>query len=105
MSTEIQNWVSINVHIAGRVYPLTVKSEQEELVRQIATALNERVAQYQMQYTHKDKQDCIVMAVMAWSLEFVNAQTTSTTDYAGQQLLLHEKLELLHTLLNGALQG
>ena len=105
MSTELQNWVSINVHIAGRVYPLTVKTEQETLVRQVAKALNERVAQYQQQYTHKDKQDCIIMAVMAWALEFAAAQTTSSTDYEMQQTMLHEKLDILHILVDSALQS
>ena len=105
MTKEIQNWVSINVHIAGRVYPLTIQSEQEDLVRTIAKDLNERVAQYQMQYTHKDKQDCIVMAIMAWALAFVNTTNADNAQQKTQHNLLQQQMEVLHNILNQALQA
>ncbi len=72
--TESFKKVSLNVHLAGRMYALTVQTSQQELVRTIARELNERVGQLQLQEEHKDKQDCIAIAAMSWALDFAIAQ-------------------------------
>ena len=74
MLTESHQKVSINIHLAGRMYPLTVQENQQELVRTIARELNERVGQLQLQKDHKDKQDCVAIAAMSWALDFAIAQ-------------------------------
>jgi cell division protein ZapA len=66
--------VSLNVHLAGRMYALTVQASQQELVRTIARELNERVGQLQLQEGYKDKQDCIAIAAMSWALDFAITQ-------------------------------
>ncbi len=66
--------ISMNVHLGGRMYPLTVPSSQEELVRIIAREINERIGQLQLQEDHKDKQDCIAIAAMSWAIDFAIQQ-------------------------------
>ena len=102
-NAETPTWKAINVHLAGRVYPITVVEEQEEVIRAIAKDINERVAQFQIQYSaQKDKQDCLAMAVLAWSVDWINqykrADTTETPSVSSAQL------EALHALLDQALQ-
>ncbi len=66
--------ISMNVHLGGRMYPLTVPASQEELVRTIAREINERIGQLQLQEDHKDKQDCIAIASMSWAIDFAIQQ-------------------------------
>jgi cell division protein ZapA (FtsZ GTPase activity inhibitor) len=73
--TESFQKVSLNVHLAGRMYPLMVQESQQELVRIIARELNERIGQLQLQEDpNKDKQDCIAIAAMSWALDFAIAR-------------------------------
>jgi cell division protein ZapA (FtsZ GTPase activity inhibitor) len=103
MSTEQQNWKAINVHLAGRVYPITVLDTQEELIRSVAKDINERVGQFQMQYVNqKDKQDCLAMAILAWSLEWINQYKRDQT--AETPTVSTEQMDALHALLDQALQ-
>ena len=103
ISTETKNWKAINVHLAGRVYPITVQEEQEELIRAVAKDINERVAQFQLQYTNqKDKQDCLAMAILAWSLEWINQY--KRTESPETPSVSAAQLDALHALLDQALQ-
>jgi cell division protein ZapA (FtsZ GTPase activity inhibitor) len=103
MSTETKNWKAINVHLAGRVYPITVQEEQEEIIRAVAKDINERVAQFQIQYgNQKDKQDCLAMAILGWSLEWINQYKRSTNTETPN--VSNEQLDALHALLDQALQ-
>jgi cell division protein ZapA (FtsZ GTPase activity inhibitor) len=103
MSTETQNWKAINVHLAGRVYPITVLEEQEEIIRAVAKDINERVAQFQLQYgSQKDKQDCLAMAILGWSLEWINQYKRA--EIAETPTVSTEQLDALHALLDQALQ-
>ena len=43
--------LSIKVNIAGRVYPLTVKREEEETVRKAAKLINDRMKDYEENYS------------------------------------------------------
>ena len=53
--------LSIKVTIAGRVYPLTVKRDEEEMVRKAAKLINDRIKEYEENYSVRDKQDLLAM--------------------------------------------
>ena len=53
--------LSIKVTIAGRIYPLTVKREEEEMVRKAAKFINDRMKDYEENYAVRDKQDLLAM--------------------------------------------
>jgi cell division protein ZapA (FtsZ GTPase activity inhibitor) len=56
--------LSIKVLIAGRTYPLTIKKEEEESVRKAAKLINERVKEYEDNYSVRDKQDLLAMCAL-----------------------------------------
>lgn len=56
--------LSIKVSIAGRTYPLTIKREEEELIRKAAKEVDDNVRTLQQTYAVKDKQDLLAMAAL-----------------------------------------
>ena len=58
------NEISIKVNIAGRVYPLTIDSAQESVIRNAEKKIEESLAVFQQSYAVKDKQDLLAMAAL-----------------------------------------
>lgn len=56
--------VSLKILIAGRVYPITVKQEDEEGVLQIAKLINEKLKEFEQNYSVRDKQDLLAMCAL-----------------------------------------
>ena len=56
--------VAIKVTIAGRTYPLTVRSEEEAGIRSAEQSLEESIDMFQKSYAVKDKQDLLAMAAL-----------------------------------------
>jgi len=56
--------VSLKVLIAGRTYPLTVKQEEEEGVLQVAKLINEKLKEFEQNYSVRDKQDLLAMCAL-----------------------------------------
>lgn len=61
--------LSIKVSIANRVYPLKVKQEEEEGVRKAAKLINDRIKEYESNYSVRDKQDLLAMCVLQFANE------------------------------------
>jgi len=60
---------NITVLIAGRPYPLKIKLGDEPTIRKIVKEINEKVNQFQLTYTKKDKQDCLSMALLTYAVD------------------------------------
>ncbi|MEQ8324581.1 MAG: cell division protein ZapA [Vicingaceae bacterium] len=58
--------LSIKINIANRVYPMTIKSEEEETVRKTAKMINEKIKDYESSYAVKDKQDLLAMCALEY---------------------------------------
>lgn len=56
--------VALKILIAGRVYPLTVKEEEEELVMQVAKRINDKIKEFEQNYSVRDKQDLLAMCAL-----------------------------------------
>lgn len=56
--------VSLKVLIAGRTYPLTVKKEDEQAVLDAAKMINEKVKEFEINYSVRDKQDLLAMSAL-----------------------------------------
>lgn len=56
--------VSLNVNVAGRTYPLTVKQEEEQMVLNAAKMLTDKVKEMEQNYAIRDKQDLLAMAAL-----------------------------------------
>jgi len=94
---EGQENKNITVVIAGRPYPLKIKSEDEAAIRRIVKEVNESINRFQLTYTNKDKQDCLSMAVLTYAVDLYKAQQA-----AAQDAILSAKLSQLESLLDEA---
>ena len=53
--------ISVKVPVAGRVYPLTIKMEEEEALRKAATEINDSIQKLRATYAVRDIQDLLAM--------------------------------------------
>ncbi|WP_457611365.1 cell division protein ZapA [Lutibacter sp.] len=67
--------LKIKVTIAGRVYPIRIKNEnEEEGMRKAANQINNLVAKFEKNYAVSDKQDVLAMCALQFaSLIEINA--------------------------------
>ena len=56
--------ISLKVIIAVRTYPLTVKKEDEQSVQYAAKLINEKVKEFEQNYSVRDKQDLLAMSAL-----------------------------------------
>lgn len=73
---EEQNNKQITVLIAGRPYPLKIKQSDEPAIRKIVKEINDKVNQFQLTYSNKDKQDCLSMAILTYAVDLYKARQT-----------------------------
>lgn len=56
--------ISLKILIAGRTYPLTIREEDEEAVQTAAKLINEKVKEFEANYSVRDKQDLLAMSAL-----------------------------------------
>ena len=56
--------VSLKVLIAGRTYPLIVSKEEEQSVLEVAKIINEKIKEFEQNYSVRDKQDLLAMCAL-----------------------------------------
>jgi cell division protein ZapA len=83
----------ITVLIAGRPYPLKIKSNDEAIIRKLVKDLNEKVNRFQLSYPNRDKQDCMAMTMLGMAVDLHQAQQGTTPNKQLAQRLV--KLEEL----------
>jgi cell division protein ZapA (FtsZ GTPase activity inhibitor) len=87
--------LSIEVHIAGRVYPLRLKEQEAETARRASELINETLRSMEQRFGVRDMQDLFAMA----SLQLV----TQLLDIDQQSEHFHtemsERITALHQLL------
>lgn len=68
--------LKIKVTIADRVYPLTIKREEEELIRKAVKMIGDAVSTFEEKYAVRDKQDVLAMCALQWAsqLEKIKAR-------------------------------
>lgn len=90
----------ISVRIAGRAYPMTVESpEEEETVRKAEKMIRERMALYEKNYAISDHKDLLSMTVLQFATEVLEMKEEANK---GSQEAV-DKLNKLDQLLTGAL--
>ena len=88
------NKLKINIVIAGRTYPLSVKNtKEEEGMRKAANAINNLIAKYEQNYAVSDKQDVLAMSALQFAskLEILSLDENDTKK---------EEIEKLNELTN-----
>lgn len=63
----MEETLKIKVNIAQRVYPLTIKRNEEERIRKAVAAINEAVKRFEERYAVQDKQDVLAMCALQFT--------------------------------------
>ncbi len=56
--------VSIQVEIAGGIYTLKIKSDDEKNVKQAVELINQKISEFERNYGVKDKKDILAMVTL-----------------------------------------
>lgn len=56
--------IALKILIAGRVYPLTIKKEEETKVMEAAKLINDKMKEFELNYSVRDKQDLLAMCAL-----------------------------------------
>jgi cell division protein ZapA (FtsZ GTPase activity inhibitor) len=87
--------LSIKVNIADRYYPLKVTPEQEEIVRQAAKLINDKLKALQHEFDVRDKQDMLSMTVLELATQLITLQSRNVIEDEGLTAQLQELRSLL----------
>jgi cell division protein ZapA len=84
--------------IAGRSIPLKVSEEEEVYVRQAIEDINAKIRQYQTEYANKDIQDCILMALLTYGVDYHKVQSRILDEVSVNTLIdIRDHLQILET--------
>lgn len=66
--------ISIKINIADRIYPLRIKTEEEEAIRYAAKLINEKIKELQDNYAVRDQQDLLSMCVLQHTVRMIQSE-------------------------------
>lgn len=73
--------LKINIVIAGRTYPLSVKdAAEEEGMRKAAAKINDLISRFEQNYAVSDKQDVLAMCALQFASKLEIASLKETSD-------------------------
>lgn len=90
----------IKITLAGRVYPLTVRREEEESVRRAARAIEESLRKFEEGYAVRDNQDLLAMSALQMASRLEQSQNEELVDGG----MIRQSLSALETKIQQALQ-
>jgi cell division protein ZapA (FtsZ GTPase activity inhibitor) len=93
--------LTIKVMIGGRTYPLTIKREDEEIVRKAAKMIEEKIRDFELNYSVSDKQDLLAMCALQHANQIITAEEKGEPDEVEQAI---KQLELTTGLIEDYLQ-
>jgi cell division protein ZapA (FtsZ GTPase activity inhibitor) len=94
----MDDMLSIKVQIAERFYPLKIKRQDEEKIRQAARLINDKILQYKQRYTDKDTQDFMAMATLQFVINLLDCEQEQNV------VSLEKELGILSTELDELLK-
>ena len=81
--------LKIKISIADRVYPLTIKPEQEEGLRKAAKTIDQLIKQFEKSYAVRDKQDVLAMCALQFASQVEQKSIDKeTTDEQSKERLI-----------------
>ena len=93
--------LKINIVIAGRTYPLSVNTTQEEEgMRKAAAVINQLISKYEQSYDVSDKQDVLAMC----ALQFASKLEISKLSDQSENSEALDKINELTKLVNAHLE-
>lgn len=88
--------LSIRVNIAGRTYPLTIDTDEEEQVRKAAKQIDQKINELKDQYAVNDMQDYLAMVALEMAIQ---SQDPVTAVPEGLEEKVDSIGQLLHSYL------
>jgi cell division protein ZapA len=89
------NELSINIHIAGRVYPLSVNATEEVHVRAAGKLIQDKLQAYAEQFNLRDQQDALAM----FAIEIANENSALKRQMAASEQETKIELSEIESLL------
>ena len=89
----------IKLNIGNRVYPLSVDTNQEEILRKAAKQINQMINDYESKYAVRDKQDSLAMC----ALQILSQSKTFSNDDDKEIFEIGEKLNRIKELIDSRL--
>ena len=89
----------IKLNIGNRVYPLSVDTNQEEILRKAAKQINQMINDYESKYAVRDKQDSLAMC----ALQILSQSKTFSNDDDKEIFEIGEKLNKIKELKDSRL--
>lgn len=87
--------VSVKVEIAGGLYPLKVKSEDERSVKQAVELINRKISEFERTYGVKDKKDILAMVALQLVSELQKAKLTAEKELSTLKDVLADVEQML----------
>ncbi len=91
----MENKIKIKVKIADRIYPLTIRPEQEESIRLSVIKIDKMIKQLEQSYAVRDKQDVLAMCSLQYATKLI--QKNNFDDVKNQENL--KKLSNINELI------
>ena len=86
----------IEANIAGTKIPLKVSEDEEVHVKKAIEEINNRIRQYQSEFTQKDIQDCILMALLTYAVDYHKVQPRLVDETSWNTLIdIRNQLQVL----------
>lgn len=86
----------VKVKIAGRSYPLSIPSGQEEILREAEKMINDKIESYRKVYLDKDNQDLLSMATLQFLMKSLQDKSTGGIEsFVGQLVDIEHRLDLI----------
>ncbi len=92
--------INISVTVGDRRYPLKVRAQEEELVRQAEHLINEKFNEFQLRFTGQEKIDYLAMSAL---MNFVELLKNKNAD-GEQDEVLFQKLSEAEKVITNALK-
>ena len=91
----MENKIKIKVNIADRIYPLTIRPEQEEAIRLSVKKIDQMIKQLEQSYAVRDKQDVLAMCSLQYATKLI--QKDNSEDDSNKENL--KKISNLNELI------
>jgi cell division protein ZapA len=93
---ELNEELPVTIAIAERKYRVKIQSEEEEVFRQAANIIKEKLEGYARLYAYKDKQDLLAMVLLEYVTQYIKIE--QKRNFKDDEVI--QKLEQLDNMLN-----
>jgi cell division protein ZapA len=87
--------VSVKVEIAGGLYTLKIKNEDESNVKQAVELINQKISEFERNYGVKDKKDLMAMVALQLVSQLAKEKNQAKKELSTLKLVLEDVEQML----------